>query len=169
MGFRMILAHPDRTEAVIVQDAVAHNEGLGANWKTRRAFWADRAGQRECVAHQSAVARDRRVRGTSEMIPNVERHDPDFWTDESFLNRPGEADIQSDLFYDYRTSGDAYPKWQAWMKRPNRDCSCSGANTILSFDLSEPEPTARTFRRLRFTFLTQGTSPLIPPRMRLLS
>src|SRR5712692_9225094 len=43
VGFRMVLAHPERVEALIVQDAVAHNEGLGANWKTRRAFWADRA------------------------------------------------------------------------------------------------------------------------------
>src|SRR5947209_4870672 len=43
VGFRMALAHPERIEALIVQDAVEHNEGLGANWKTRRAFWADRA------------------------------------------------------------------------------------------------------------------------------
>jgi pimeloyl-ACP methyl ester carboxylesterase len=43
VGFGMILAHPERVEALIVQDAVAHNEGLGANWKTRREFWADRA------------------------------------------------------------------------------------------------------------------------------
>src|SRR2546426_11319271 len=43
VGFRMALAHPERIEALIVQDAVAHNEGLGANWKARRAFWADRA------------------------------------------------------------------------------------------------------------------------------
>jgi pimeloyl-ACP methyl ester carboxylesterase len=43
VDFRMILAHPERAEALIVQDAVAHNTGLGANWKTRRAFWADRA------------------------------------------------------------------------------------------------------------------------------
>ena len=40
VGFRMALVHPDRVEALIVQDAVAHNEGLGVNWKTRRAFWA---------------------------------------------------------------------------------------------------------------------------------
>src|SRR5262249_23174056 len=33
VGFRMALAHPDRVEALIVQDAVAHDEGLGANWK----------------------------------------------------------------------------------------------------------------------------------------
>ena len=42
VGFRMALAHPERVQALIVQDAVAHNEGLGANWATRRAFWADR-------------------------------------------------------------------------------------------------------------------------------
>jgi len=38
VGFRMALAHPERVEALIVQDAVAHNEGLGSNWKTRRLF-----------------------------------------------------------------------------------------------------------------------------------
>jgi pimeloyl-ACP methyl ester carboxylesterase len=43
VGFRMALAHPDRIEALIVQDAVSHDEGLGANWKPRRAFWADRS------------------------------------------------------------------------------------------------------------------------------
>ena len=32
VGFRMALAHPERVQALIVQDAVAHNEGLGANW-----------------------------------------------------------------------------------------------------------------------------------------
>jgi len=42
VGFRMALAHPERVQALIVQDAVAHNEGLGANWATRRAFWANR-------------------------------------------------------------------------------------------------------------------------------
>src|SRR5690349_8876228 len=49
VGFRMALAHTDRVEALIVQDAVAHNGGLGANWKTRRAFWADRA------SHEAAL------------------------------------------------------------------------------------------------------------------
>ena len=39
IGFRLALAHPERCELLIVQDAVAHNEGLGANWATRRAFW----------------------------------------------------------------------------------------------------------------------------------
>ena len=42
---------------------------------------------------------------------------PDLWTDEfAFLNQPGQGDIQSDLFYDYRTNVDSYPKWKAWMR-----------------------------------------------------
>lgn len=45
----MALAHPGRIEALIVQNAVAHDEGLGAIWKTRRAFWADR------TAHEAAL------------------------------------------------------------------------------------------------------------------
>lgn len=49
--------------------------------------------------------------------PNVERYDPDLWTDEvAFLSQPGQADIQSDLFHDYRRNIESYPKWQAWMR-----------------------------------------------------
>src|SRR6516164_4264119 len=43
IGFRMALEHPERVQALIVQNAVAHNEGLGTTWKPRRAFWVDRA------------------------------------------------------------------------------------------------------------------------------
>src|SRR5437762_2995696 len=68
VGFRMALAHPERIEALIVQDAVAHNEGLGANWKTRRAFWADRAANESALRTNSCRWR-RRARATSETIP----------------------------------------------------------------------------------------------------
>jgi pimeloyl-ACP methyl ester carboxylesterase len=43
VGFRLALAHPERIEALIIQNAVAHDEGLGPNWKVRRAFWVERA------------------------------------------------------------------------------------------------------------------------------
>ena len=72
--------------------------------------------------------------------PNVERHDPDLWTDEFyFLNRPGQAQIQSDLFYDYRTNVDAYPKWQAWMRENQPPLLVLWGKYELSFDPSEPE------------------------------
>jgi pimeloyl-ACP methyl ester carboxylesterase len=56
VGFRMALAHPERAQALIVQDAVAHNQGLGANWATRRAFWADRPAHEEALRKKPAFA-----------------------------------------------------------------------------------------------------------------
>jgi pimeloyl-ACP methyl ester carboxylesterase len=139
VGFRMVLAHPERVEALIVQDAVAHNEGLGANWKTRRAYWAERAANESALRTNLlslAAARARHVGDD----PDVERHDPDLWTDEFyFLNQPGQADIQSDLFYDYRTNVDNYPRWQAWMREKQPHLLVIWGKYESSFDPSEPE------------------------------
>jgi len=42
--------------------------------------------------------------------PNPERYNPDLWTDELyFLNQPGQPEIQTDLFYDYRTNVENFP------------------------------------------------------------
>ena len=139
VGFRMALAHPDRIEGLIVQNAVAHNEGLGVPWKTRRAFWADRAAN-EAVLRTNllslATTRARHVGGD----PNVERYDPDLWTDEfSFLNQPSQDEIQTDLFYDYRTNVDSYQKWQAWMREKQPRLLVVWGRHDPSFDISEPE------------------------------
>jgi pimeloyl-ACP methyl ester carboxylesterase len=139
VGFRMALAHPDRIEALIVQDAVAHNDGLGVNWKTRRAFWADRAPNESALRTNLLSLAATRTRHVGD-DPNVESYDPDLWTDEfHFLNQPGQADIQSDLFYDYRTNVDAYPKWQAWMRQRQPRLLVIWGEHDLSFDSGEPE------------------------------
>jgi pimeloyl-ACP methyl ester carboxylesterase len=139
VGFRMILAHPERVQRIIVQDAVAHNEGLGANWKTRRAFWADRAANEEALRTNLlslATTKSRHAGGD----PDVERHNPDLWIDEYyFLNQPGQGDIQVDLFYDYRTNVENYPKWQAWMQKNQPKLLVIWGKYESSFDPSEPE------------------------------
>jgi len=71
---------------------------------------------------------------------NQERHDPDLWTDEFyFLNQPGQIDIQTDLFYDYRTNVEAYPKWQAWMREKQLRLLVIWGKYEALFDPSEPE------------------------------
>jgi pimeloyl-ACP methyl ester carboxylesterase len=116
VGFRLALAHPERIESLIIQNAVAHEDGLGPLWETRRAFWLDR------VTHEAALrenflsfeAARRRHIGSD---PDTSRYDPDLWSDEySFLSRDGQSQIQSDLFYDYRTNVASYPLWQAWLR-----------------------------------------------------
>jgi pimeloyl-ACP methyl ester carboxylesterase len=139
VGLRMALAHPERVEALIVQDGVAHNEGLGANWKTRRAFWADRAPNEATLRTNLLSLQPTKTRHVGD-DPNTERYDPDLWTDEFyFLNQPGQAQIQSDLFYDYRTNLDAYPKWQTWMQKTQPKLLVIWGKHDLSFDLGEPE------------------------------
>jgi pimeloyl-ACP methyl ester carboxylesterase len=139
VGFRMVLAHPERVRALIVQDGVAHNEGLGANWVKRRAFWADRTANEATLRENllSLTATKTRHIGDD---PNIELYDPDLWTDEyRFLNTPGQAQIQSDLFYDYRTNVDGYLKWQAWMQKTQPRLLVLWGKHDLSFDGGEPE------------------------------
>ena len=139
VGFRLALARPDRIEALIVQNAVAHNEGLGAIWKTRRAFWADRAATESALRTNLLSLPTTRSRHVGN-DPHVERYDPDLWTDEfAFLNQPGQADIQSDLFYDYRTNVEAYPRWQAWLRENQPRLLVLWGRYDPSFELSEPE------------------------------
>jgi pimeloyl-ACP methyl ester carboxylesterase len=139
VGFRMALAHPERIEALIVQNAVAHDEGLGANWKVRRDFWADRAANESTLRINLLSLPTTRTRHVGS-DPNPERYNPDLWTDEfAFLMEPGQADIQSELFYDYRTNLDAYPKSQAWMHERQPRLLVLWGRYDRSFELSEPQ------------------------------
>ena len=160
VGFRMILAHAERAEALIVQDAVSHNSGLGANWKARRAFWADRAANESALrANLISLAATRTRHLGSD--PNSERYNPDLWTDEfAFLSQPGQADIQSDLFYDYRTNVENYPKWQAWMQEKQPRLLVIWGKYEASFDISEPEAYRRDVPKAEVHVLDGGHFPL---------
>jgi pimeloyl-ACP methyl ester carboxylesterase len=156
VGFRLALMHPDRIEGLIVQNAVAHNEGLGPNWKARRAFWADRAANESALRTNLLSLATTRTRHVGN-DPNVERYDPDLWTDEfAFLNQPGQTDIQSDLFYDYRTNVEAYPRWQAWMRATQPRLLVIWGRHDMSFDSSEPEAYRRDVPSAQVQVLDAG-------------
>jgi pimeloyl-ACP methyl ester carboxylesterase len=156
VGFRLALAHPERIRSLIVQDAVAHNEGLGENWKTRRAFWADRPAYEAALRTNLLSLATTRTRHVGN-DPAVDRYDPDLWTDEiAFLSQPGQADIQSDLFYDYRSNVAAYPSWQAWMRRTQPRLLVIWGRYDQSFDLSEPEAYRRDVPKAEVHVLDAG-------------
>lgn len=116
VGFRMALAHPERVRAIVIQNAVSHEQGLSPLWEARRKYWADPVHELEHlkVNFTSFEATRRRHVGSS---PHPERYDPDTWTDEhAFLGRPGQAEIQTTLFLDYRTNVASYPLWQQWLR-----------------------------------------------------
>jgi len=116
IGFRLALAHPERVQALVIQNAVAHEQGLSELWATRRAFWLDRAANEAAVRANllSLEATRQRHVGRS---PHPERIDPETWQSEyALLTRPGIVDIQLELFHDYRTNVASYPKWQAYLR-----------------------------------------------------
>ena len=116
VGFRLAIAHPERVQGMIIQNAVSHIEGLSPLWDLRKAYWQDRkAHEAELSANFTSfeATKQRHIGNT----PHPERINPDTWTDEyTFLTRPGETQIQLDLFYDYQTNVAAYPVWQQWLR-----------------------------------------------------
>ena len=67
-----------------------------------------------------------------------------------------QGDIQSDLFYDYRTNVDAYPKWQSWMREKQPRLLVLWGKYYLSFELSEPEVYRRNVPKAEVYVLDAG-------------
>src|SRR4051794_36589891 len=87
VGYRLAVAHPERVTGLIIQNAIAHEEGLGRLQAARKGFWADRGANE--AAYRAGLAsveraRQRHITGS----PNPERYSPDLWQDElAFLAR----------------------------------------------------------------------------------
>jgi pimeloyl-ACP methyl ester carboxylesterase len=116
VGFRIISAHPERLQALIIQNANAYKVGLGTKWVGIARYWADPNAHPEVFeAFVSLSATEQRhTLGTS----HPERYDPDTWTDEyAHLSKPGQREIQAELLYDYRTNVALYVSWQALLRK----------------------------------------------------
>jgi pimeloyl-ACP methyl ester carboxylesterase len=139
VGMRLALRRPDRLSALIVHNAVCHEDGLGPLWETRRAFWADRERHESALRENFFSADATRLRHVGNS-PEPDRYDPDLWTDElAFLNRPGQPDIQTDLFYDYRTNVASYSRWQQWLRETRPPLLVVWGRYDPSFQVAEAE------------------------------
>ena len=116
IGFRIILAHPERLRKLIIQNGNAYTEGLGTKWAKIAEYWSSPQTHQEVVrAFLSREAtKQRHIAGTS----HPERYNPDAWEDEfAHLSQPGQQVIQAALLYDYRTNVASYSDWQAWLRQ----------------------------------------------------
>jgi len=139
VGFRMALAHPERVKTLIVQDALLTMRAWSELGDTPRVLGRSwRPMKTNCERTFSPLLS--RKHATSETIPMLNSTTLILWTDEyAFLNSPVRRRIQSDLFYDYRTNVDAYPKWPIWMQKTQPPLLVIWVKHDLSFDLGEPE------------------------------
>jgi pimeloyl-ACP methyl ester carboxylesterase len=120
VGFRLALAHPERVTAIISQNGNAYEEGLSQGWNPIQRYWQDpteanRAALREFLKPETT--KFQYVHGVADETLVA----PESYTlDAALLARPGNDEIQLDLFLDYASNVALYPKFQAYFraKRP---------------------------------------------------
>jgi pimeloyl-ACP methyl ester carboxylesterase len=116
VGFRLASAQPQSIEAIISQNGNAYEEGLTPAWDPIRQYWEKPTPEnRENL--RALLQRDFTKLQYVAGARDPELISPDTWTlDQHLLDRPGNAEIQLDLFYDYRNNLTQYPLWQAYFR-----------------------------------------------------
>jgi pimeloyl-ACP methyl ester carboxylesterase len=116
VGFRLALSRPDRVTAVISQNGNAYEEGLSSGWNPIQRYWEapteeNRAALRDFLKPETT--RWQYVHG----VPDESWVAPEAYTlDSALLARPGNDEIQLDLFLDYASNVALYPQFQAWLR-----------------------------------------------------
>ena len=115
-GFRLAMSHPERVAAIVSQNGNAYEEGLGDAWAPIRRYWSDPSLENR-NAIRGALTADGMRREYSIGMPNSDVVAPESYTlDAALLARPGNVDIQLDLFLDYANNVKLYPKFQEYFR-----------------------------------------------------
>jgi pimeloyl-ACP methyl ester carboxylesterase len=116
VGFRLAAWRPERVEALIVQNANAYMDGIGAFWEPFKAYWADGTVRTRDALRpflEIGAQKWQFLHG----VRDSSRISPDTWLlAQAGLDRPGNKDIQLALFYDYRNVLPLYPTLQQYFR-----------------------------------------------------
>ncbi|ETX03635.1 MAG: alpha/beta hydrolase, partial [Candidatus Entotheonella gemina] len=116
IGYRLAMMHPERVMALLVQNGNAYEEGLQEFWDQFRRYWneptsANREALRPLLELETTIFQY--VDG----VPDTSLISPDTWTlDQARLDRPGNQEIQLDLFLNYETNVELYPAFQQYFR-----------------------------------------------------
>ena len=115
-GFRLAMARPERVTAIVSQNGNAYEEGLGDAWAPIRRYWSNpSSGNRETL--RKALSPEGIRREYSSGIVNPDLITPEGYTlDAALIERPGNKDIQLDLFLDYANNVRLYPAFQKYFR-----------------------------------------------------
>jgi pimeloyl-ACP methyl ester carboxylesterase len=115
IGFRLATRHPERVEALVLQNANAYEVGLGPGMQALMPYWQDRAANEAAVRGflQLEATRSQYVDG----VADPASVNPDLWElDQRYLDLPGRDRVMLDLLYDYRSNVERYPLWQEYLR-----------------------------------------------------
>jgi len=120
VGLRLALAHPDRITAIISQNGNAYEQGLSQGWNPIQKYWKEptpenRAALRDFLTPEATKSQYLYgVKDETMVAPEA------YQLDSALLARPGNDEIQLDLFLDYASNVALYTKFQEYFrtKRP---------------------------------------------------
>src|SRR6201999_3046746 len=116
-GLRLAMAHPERITAIVSQNGNAYEEGLGDAWAPIQLYWREPTSEHREAVHQILNFEGIKSKYTIG-VPHPERIAPEGYTlDAAMIERPGNMDIQLDLFLDYRNNVKLYPAFQEYFRK----------------------------------------------------
>jgi pimeloyl-ACP methyl ester carboxylesterase len=116
-GFRLAMSHPERITAIISQNGNAYEEGLGDAWAPIRRYWSEPSEENRDGIRQNILNFEGTRWQYTHGVANPESVAPESYTlDAALLERPGNKEIQLDLFLDYLSNVKLYPKFQDYLR-----------------------------------------------------
>lgn len=117
-GFRLAMAHPERVTAIVSQNGNAYEEGLGDAWGPIRKYWAMPTAENREVIRQNVLTLEGTRWQYTHGVAIPESVAPESYTlDTALMERPGNKEIQLDLFLDYASNVKLYPKFQSYFRK----------------------------------------------------
>ncbi|HSY81779.1 MAG TPA: alpha/beta hydrolase [Gemmatimonadaceae bacterium] len=117
-GFRLAMAHPERITAIVSQNGNAYEEGLADAWNPIRQYWAAPTREHREAIRNSIVTSDGTKWQYTYGVPDPDQVAPESYTlDAALLERPGNKEIQLDLFLDYASNVKMYPQFQEYFRQ----------------------------------------------------
>ncbi len=156
VGFRIALKHPDRVTAMIVQNGNAYAEGLQKFWDPMKVYWKS-----DTPAHRTALDFLVNLKTTQFQylhgVSDTTRIDPNTWLhDQALMDRPGNKDIQLDLFHDYGSNVPLYPKFQAYFRSHQPPTLIIWGKNDFIFPPQGAYPYKRDLPKLEFHLIDSG-------------
>ena len=156
VGYRLAVKHPERIQALIVQNGNAYDEGLRKFWDPFKVYWKDRTDKNaEPLKGFLALAATKWqwTHGTRD----EQAISPDTWTVDQYLqDRPGNKDIQLQLFYDYGSNPPLYPEWQAYFRQYQPPTLVVWGKNAQIFPAEGAHPYKRDLKMIEFHLLDTG-------------
>lgn len=115
VGFRLATRHPERVQALVLQNGNAYEIGLGPGMQALKPYWEDRLGHEAAIRGFLALeaTRSQYVDG----VADSSSVNPDLWElDQRYLDLPGRDQVMLDLLYDYQSNVASYPSWQEYLR-----------------------------------------------------